>query len=89
MQKDRHFSKIKTICVMFLFTKIQTLYVTQFFMKILKFAFIYIYKARFFALGDVFMYKKLDTPKKAREFSLFFFMEKSGHFALHDFSLNF
>ena len=32
-QKFRHFSKSKTICVTFLFTKSMTLYVTGFFMK--------------------------------------------------------
>ena len=36
IQNKRHFAKIKTICVMFLYTKIQTLYVTQFFMKCLE-----------------------------------------------------
>ena len=40
-QKSRHFEKSKTICVTFLFTKIQTLYVMRFFMKFLKLAFIY------------------------------------------------
>ena len=45
IQKARHFAKIKTICVTFLFTKIPTLYVTQFFMVYFKLAFIYIQKA--------------------------------------------
>ena len=43
--KARHFAKSKTISVTFLFTKIWTLYVTQFFKKFLKLAFIYIQKA--------------------------------------------
>ena len=43
IQKSRHIAKSKTICVTFLFTKIQTLNVTQFFMK--KFNWhLYIYK---------------------------------------------
>ena len=37
----RHFAKSKTICITFLYTKIQTLYVARFFMKILKLALIY------------------------------------------------
>ena len=41
----RHFSKIKKICVTFLFTKRQILYVNRFFIKKLKLAFIYIQKA--------------------------------------------
>ena len=39
--KSRHFPKSKNICVTFLYTKIQTLYVTLFFMNFLKLAFIY------------------------------------------------
>ena len=50
IQEARHFSKSKTICVTFLFTKNPTLYVTQFFMKFLKLAFIYIQKELHFAL---------------------------------------
>ena len=56
MQKARHFAKSKTICVTFLLTKSLTLYVTRFFMKFLKLAFIYIQKALHFALRDV-LYK--------------------------------
>ena len=37
-QKARHFAKIKTICVTFLYTKIRILYVTQFCMNFLKLA---------------------------------------------------
>ena len=41
IQKSWQFSKSKTIWVTFLYTKIQTLYVTRSFMKFLKLAFIY------------------------------------------------
>ena len=41
VQKARHFSKSKTLPVTFLYTKSETLYVTRFFMKFLKLAFIY------------------------------------------------
>ena len=41
IQKNGHFAKINTIPVIFLYTKIKTLYFTQFFMKILNFSFIY------------------------------------------------
>ena len=61
IQKSRHFAKSNTICVTFLFTKIQTLYLTQFFMKVFKLAFIYIQKGWHVALRDVFIYKKPDT----------------------------
>ena len=55
--KARHFAKSKTISVMFLFTKIHTLYVTRFFMKFSKLAFIYIQKSRHLALR--FLYTKI------------------------------
>ena len=38
IQKSRHFAKSKTICVTFLYTKIWTLCVTQFFIEFLKLA---------------------------------------------------
>ena len=44
IQKSRHLTKTKTICVTFLFTKSQTLYFMRFFMKFLKLTFMYIYK---------------------------------------------
>ena len=37
-QKSRYFAKSKTICVAFLYTKIETPYVTRFFIKKLKIA---------------------------------------------------
>ena len=40
LQKYRHFAKSKTICVTFLYTKSKTIYVIQFFIKMLKLAFI-------------------------------------------------
>ena len=45
IQKARHFAKSKTICVTLLFTKSQTLYVTQFSMIFFKLEYIYIQKA--------------------------------------------
>ena len=50
---------------------------------------IYIQTVWHFALRDVFIYKNLDTSQKARQFVIRFYMQKSGTFALHDFSLNF
>ena len=41
IRKSRHFAKSKTVCVTLLFTKYQTLYVSQFFMKFLKLGFLY------------------------------------------------
>ena len=46
-------------------------------------------KSWHFALRDVFIYKKPDTSKKARQFVIRFYIKKSGHFALRNFSLNF
>ena len=37
----------------------------------------------------VFIYKNLDTSQKARQFAIRFNIQKSGTFALPDFSLNF
>ena len=42
-----------------------------------------------FALHDVFIYKNPDTSQKARQFTLSFYIQKYGHFALRNFSLNF
>ena len=39
---------------------------------------IYIQKAWHFALRDVFIYKKLDTSQKARQFVIRFYIQKSG-----------
>ena len=38
IQKARHFAKTMTICVRFLYTKIITLYVTRFFIEVMKLA---------------------------------------------------
>ena len=46
-------------------------------------------KSWHFALRDVFIYKKLDTSQKGRQFAIRFYIQKSGTCALHDFSLNF
>ena len=64
VQKARHFAKIKTICVTFLFTKSQTLYIKQFFMMFLKLAFLYRKKSQHFALRDVLIYQKQTLCKK-------------------------
>ena len=42
-------------------------------------------KAWYFALRDVFVYKKLDTSQKARQFAIRFYIQKSGTFALRNF----
>ena len=39
-------------------------------------------------LRDVFIYKKLDYSQKARQFAIRFYIQKSGTFALRDFSLD-
>ena len=75
LKKSRYFEKSKAICVTFLFTKIQTHYVTRFFVKLLKLEFLYIQKSRHFALQDVFIYKNPDTSKKSRQFALFFLIQ--------------
>ena len=36
-----------------------------------------------------FIYKKLDTLQKARQFPLRFYIQKERHFTLHDFHENF
>ena len=77
IQKARYCTKSKIICVTFSFTKIHTLYVTRFFMKFLKVAFIYIQKAWHFALRYVFIYKNPDTSKKARKFALRLYIYKN------------
>ena len=50
---------------------------------------IYIQKALHFALRDVFIYKKVDTSQKARQFAIRSYIQKSGTVVLRDFSLNF
>ena len=50
---------------------------------------IYIQKSWHFTLRDVFIYINTDTSQKARQFAIRFNIQKSRHFALHNFSLNF
>ena len=77
IQKFRHFAKSKTICVTFLFTKSQTLYVMQFFMKILKFAFIY--KKHENLRYVRFVYTKIRIPSKKQDNLCYvFYIQKSG-----------
>ena len=77
IQKACHFAKSQTICVAFLFTKSQTLYVTQFFMSFLRQAFIYIQKPWNFALRHIYIYIKPDTPKIARQIAVRFLIYKT------------
>ena len=58
------YTKSLTISVPFLFTRSQTLYVTRFFMKCLKLAFIFIQIVRQFALQDVLNKKGLTLQKQ-------------------------
>ena len=37
----------------------------------------------------IFLIQNTDTSQKARQSALCFYVQKSGHFALRDFSLNF
>ena len=82
-KKSRHFVKNKTISVNFLNKKSKTLYVTRFFMKMLRLAFIY--KKHGTLSYVTFIYKKPDNSQKVRQFALIFYIHKSGHFALRDF----
>ena len=50
---------------------------------------IFIQRVWHFLLRDVFIYKKLDTWQRARQFAIRFYIQKSGTFALREFSLNF
>ena len=50
---------------------------------------VFIQKALHFALRDVFIYEKLDTSRKARQFAKRFYIQTYGTFELRDFSLNF
>ena len=71
-QKGRHFSKSNTISVMSLYTKIQTLYVTRFFMKFLKLAFIY--KKHDTLCYGTFLYTKSQTLRKKQDNLRYVFM---------------
>ena len=74
IQITRHFEKINTICVTFLYTKDQTLYVTRFFMKILKLSFIY--KNNDTLLYVTFLYTKDRHFEKSKTISLTFLYTK-------------
>ena len=87
IQKSGHFAKNKTISVTFLYIKSTTLYVTRFFMKILKLAFIY--KKHVTLRCVTFYLQKFRHFAKSKTICVIFYMQKSGHFALRDFSLNF
>ena len=64
--------------------KIQTLYITRFFMEFLNLVFIYIQKAWYFALCDIFINKKPDTPNKQDNFCYFLKYKKPDtiHYAI-------
>ena len=83
LHKARHFSKSKTICVTFLYTKSLTLF-ARFFYENVEIGILYT-KPWHFALRDVFMYKKPGTFQKARQFALLFYIQKAWHFGSHDF----
>ena len=75
-QKARHFAKSKKICVTFLFTKSQTLYVTRFIMKFLKLAFIYIYQKRDTFNYVKFLYTRSQTLRKSETICVKFLYTK-------------
>ena len=50
---------------------------------------IYMKKAWHFAIREFFICKKPDTSKKVRQFALRFYIQKSRHFVLRGFSLDF
>ena len=75
LKKARHFAKSTTISVTFLNTKIKTLYVTRFFMKILKLAFIY--KNHDTLRYVKFLYSKIQTLRKKEDNLRYVFMYKN------------
>ena len=99
IQKSGHFAKIKTISVTFLYTKIQTLLITRFFMKLLKMTFIhknhstfryvtFLYtKVRHFAKSKTICVPFLYTKTRKLCVTGFFIecLKKTMHFALHFF----
>ena len=91
IQKAGQFSKSKTICVTFLFTKSQTLSVYAIFRVIFETGInLYIQKLWHFALCHVFIYNKPETSEKSKTICVtFFYMQETWHFALRDFSWNF
>ena len=73
MQNPRHFAKIKTISVMFLYTISMTLYVTQFLWNFWSW---YLYtKSVTLCVKWRFIYKNPDTLKKGGQFALRFYMQ--------------
>ena len=74
-QKSRDFVKSKTISVTFIYTRIRTLYVTQFSMSFLK-------------LRD-YLYKNARHFAKIKTICVTFCIQKPRLCALHDLSLNF
>ena len=73
IQKARHFTKNKTICVTFFIYKKPDTLCYAIFQEFFEIG-IYIQKARHFSLRDVFIYKNPDTSQKARQFALRFFI---------------
>ena len=74
IQKARHFSEIKTICVAFLYTKSQTLYVTIFFMFFLRLA--DVYKKHDTLRYVTFLYTKSQTLFKKQDNLRYVFIYK-------------
>ena len=75
IQKVRHFAKIRTICVTFLYTKPQTLYVARFFMIFLRLAFIY--KNNDTLRYVTFLYTKIQTLRKKQDNLRYVFIYKN------------
>ena len=83
IQRARHFAKSKNICVTFLFTKIQTLYVTQYFMK-----YIYIYiMTRCVTWG--FYIQKAKHSEKSKTICVTFFNTKNLTLCVTQFFMEF
>ena len=74
-QKARHFAKIYTIYVTFLYTKSMTLYSSRFFMKKLRLAFIY--KQHETLRSVTFLYTKRQTLRKKQDNLRYFLYTKT------------
>ena len=81
LQKERQFP------LHFLYTNSPTLYVTQFFMKFLKLAFIL--KNMTHCVKWNFYIQNPNTSQKLRQLALRFYIQKAGHLALRNFLLSF
>ena len=73
--KGRHFAKIETISVTFLYRKSKTIYVTQFFIKFLKLVFVY--KKHDTLRYVTFLYTKIQTLSKNQDNLRYVFIYKN------------